>query len=154
MKIVNIGGKEYKFEYTIEASLYNECTEKISNLMMSMQSAQEKEDLKELLASMADIPQTALTIFYAGLIENHGIDGDKTVLSKKDAKRIVKTYFEEHKEDENGDFYSVLAMCMEMMEEDGFFKQIGLQQMTSKPTAKNAKTPQDHKKKSSKVTES
>ncbi len=30
MKIVNIGGKDYTFEFTMEASLYNECTEKVT----------------------------------------------------------------------------------------------------------------------------
>ncbi|MBQ8804104.1 MAG: hypothetical protein IJZ53_10755 [Tyzzerella sp.] len=146
MKLLNIGGKEYKLEFTIEASLYNECTEKTTMLMQQLAEAQKGGDAKELIKSIADIPQTTLTMFYAGLLEHHGEEGDGTVISKKEAKVLVKQYFEEHKEDGTGNFYDLLGMLMEQMGKDGFFGQIGLTQ-GAKQAEKTGKVPQDHKKK-------
>ena len=81
-KMIAIGGKEYEIEFTVEASLYNECTEKVAGLMIEISEAQEKENIRSVISSMSDIPQTTLTMFYAGLLEHHGEDGDKSVLSK------------------------------------------------------------------------
>lgn len=145
MKVIRIGNKDYKFEFTIEASLYGECTETLTGFLTNISSAQGKQDLKELIKSVSDIPQTALTLFYAGLLENHGEDGDGTVLCKKDAKRLIKQYFEDNKDTENADFYSVMALMMEVMEEDGFFKRTGLERMLT-AGEKTPKKPQGHKK--------
>lgn len=147
MKVINIGGKDYTFEFTIEASLYNECTEKVVTLMSSMEDAKDKESTKELISSMSNIPQTALTMFYAGLLENHGEDGDGSVMDKKDAKSLIKKYFAEHKDDETGNFYGIMSLMVDIMEDDDFFSQIGLNQLAEGQTKKQPKTPQDHKKK-------
>lgn len=147
MKVINIGGKDYTFEFTIEASLYNECTEKVVSLMSSMEDAKDKESTKELISSMSNIPQTALTMFYAGLLEHHGEDGDGSVMDKKDAKALIKKYFAEHKDDETGNFYGVMSLMIDIMEDDDFFSQIGLNQLAEGQTKKQPKTPQDHKKK-------
>lgn len=154
MLTLNIGGKDYNIEFTIEASLYNECTEKVTNLMVSIGEAQDKADIKSVLSSMSDIPQTTLTMFYAGLLEHHGGDvGDGTVNSMRDAKLLIRKYFDEHKEDDKGNFYSVMEMLIEQMGKDGFFKQIGLEQMMKKGSKRPVKVPQDHKKKSVKAGE-
>jgi hypothetical protein len=148
MKIINIGNKDYKFEFTIEASLYNECTEKITNLLFSIEESQSKEDIKQLLSGLSDIPQTTLTMFYAGLLEHHGEEGDGTILTKKDAKALIKQYIDEHKEDDKGNFYEIMNEMIAIMEEDGFFNQIGLTQAAEN----QAKIPQDHKKKTTRAT--
>lgn len=144
MKVINIDGKDYTLEFSIEASLYNECIEKVTGLVCSINEAQDEKDVKAMVTSMSDIPQTTLTMFYAALLEHHGEEGDGSVADKKDAKRLIKKYFEEHKEDETGNFYGVMEMLIEVMGDDGFFKQIGLEQMGQ---TQNPKTPQDHKKK-------
>lgn len=150
---LTIGGKDYHIEFTIEASLYNECTEKVTGLLSSIGEAANKEELKGILSSIADIPQTTLTMFYAGLLEHHGEEGDRTILSKKDAKKLIKQYLEEHKEDNTGNFYGVMEMLIGQMGEDGFFELIGLGQMMSQTTEqKTPKVPQDHKKKATKAT--
>lgn len=154
MLTLNIGGKDYNIEFTIEASLYNECTEKVTNLMVSIGEAQDKADIKSVLSSMSDIPQTTLTMFYAGLLEHHGADvGDGAIASIRDAKLLIRKYFDEHKEDDKGNFYSVMEMLIEQMGEDGFFRQIGLEQMMKKGSQKPVKVPQDHKKKAVKTGE-
>lgn len=152
MKTIKIGEKEYKIEFTIEASLYNECTEKVAGLVYAISEAEDKEDIKKMISSMSDIPQTTLTMFYAGLLEYHGEDGDKSVLSKTDAKKLIKQYFKEHEEDETGNFYGIMEILIEQMVNDGFFKQIGLEQISNQ-TGNQKKTAQKPRKKTAEPTE-
>lgn len=144
MKVIKIGNKEYKFEFTIEASLYGECTEALTAFLTNVGSA--GTNLKEVLKSISDIPQTALTLFYAGLLEHHGEDGDGTVTTKKDAKSLIKQYFEDKKDTDEADFYAIMALMIEVMEEDGFFKRTGLEKILTAGMEKSPKKPQDHKK--------
>ena len=150
MKILEIDGRNYTLEYTIEASLYNACTEKVTSFMASVTSEKGgSEKLKEIVSTMASIPNTALTLFYAGLLENHSDE----IRSERDAKELVKKYFAEHRDDESGNFYGLLNILIECMGDDGFFKQIGLTQITQDMSqTKQPKTPQDHKKKTKTVT--
>ena len=61
----------------------------------------------------------------------------------------------EHKDDEQGNFYGLFSMCIEQMEEDGFFKLTGLETfmdnlnaaMDSVKAKKTPKKPTDHLKK-------
>ena len=61
-------------------------------------------------------------------------------------------FIQEHKDDEQGNFYGIFAMCLEQMEEDGFFKLTGLEtlmddmNMSTKPK-RAPKKPTDHQKK-------
>lgn len=150
MKIIEIGGKEYTIEYTIEASLYSECTEKITNLLANIGQAQSKEDIKGIISSMSDIPQTTLTMLYAGLLEKHGAEvGDGTITCKADSKKLIRKYFEEHSSEEEGNFFDMMEMLIDAMVDDDFFNRIGLNRMISKGK-KQTKQPQDHKKKTEK----
>lgn len=144
MKTIKIGDKEYKFEFTIEASLLNECTEKLTTFMANISEAQNQSDIKQIVASISDIPQTALTMFYAGLLEHHGEDGDGSVTTKKDAKKLIKQYFAENKDTDN--FYSLLELMIECMGDDGFFKRIGLEKMFAKAEEQNSQTKEVTKK--------
>lgn len=147
-KIIAIGGKDYKLEYSIEASLYEECIEKMMNFFSKVYGSDEmskhidevpeeqrenyeKNIIKSALSGFAGIPNTALTIFYAGLIKYHGNGkyGDKSICSKEDAKELIFEYIEEHREDGTGNFMDILNMCVEKMGEDGFFDLIGIKSM-------------------------
>lgn len=142
--VLNIGGKDYTIEYSIEASLCNECTEKVTGLMVNLAEAQSEDDIKGVVKSIADVPKTTLTMFYAGLIENHADE----IQSMEEAKELVKTYMKEHKEDGTGNFYALMELLIEQMGNDDFFSLIGLDKMfqTDEET-KPKKVPQDHKKK-------
>lgn len=154
-KVLNIGGQDYKLEYSIEASLYADCISSLTGLMTDIETAGNLNDIKKVLAGVSNIPQTTLTMFYAGLMEAHGNhpDGDGMVSDIQTAKRLIAQYIKEHTEDETGNFYGIMQMCIEQMGEDGFFKLTGLnpmmEAMTSKPK-KKLKIPQDHKKPSGK----
>lgn len=142
-----IGGKDYTFEFSIEASMYNECTENVMELFSTLSEAQTREEVKEVIKGISNIPKVAVTMFYAGLMEHHGVDGDRTVLSIGDAKRLVKQYCLEHKEDDKGDFYTIMEEMMGCMSDDGFFELMGLAKMMRQTEEKLPKTPQDHKRK-------
>ncbi len=146
-KIISINGKEYKLEYSIEASLYSDCATKTIDLMTGM-SPDKSTD--EIIYKVLNVPETALTLFYAGLIEHHGVSGDHSIMSLDDAKALIKDYLIEHKDDDEGNWWAVLNMCINQMAEDGFFKLIGLETLANATKKVPVpKVPQDHKKKAS-----
>lgn len=158
MRTLKIGNEEYTIKFSIEASLHSECTEKITSIMFGMAGVDSKEGKKEFISSLSNIPQTALHMFHAGLLENHNV-------TLSDSKRLIAQYIKEHKEDETGSFYGVMEMLIDDMANDGFFELIGLDKMFQKiedqaneivNAKKTVKAPQNHKKKqtTAKVTES
>ena len=126
-KIFKIDGKDYKVEYTIEAALYEECTEAVMNFMVDSSTAADAKDMKMLIKNMSNVPQITLTLFYAGLLEHHSpSSGDGSVANLADAKRLATQYFRENPDVEDANFYGLLNTLIGQMREDGFFKQIGL----------------------------
>lgn len=134
MKKITINKKEYKFEFSIEASLYDECTKSVMDMFVKAgmaQGAAENNDVEgakeNLLETIANLPQKTLTLFYAGLLEHHGSDeGDGSITSMSDAKKLLATYLKE----KNKSFRDVLEEMMELMVKDSFFELIGLNQIT------------------------
>ena len=134
MKRITINGKEYTVEYTIEASLYDDCTLSMMDMFVKggmVQGAAQDRDIegamKNLMETIANLPQKVLTLFYAGLLEHHGPEGDRSVQSRNDAKKILAKYLNENKKS----FRDVLEELTEVMVEDNFFDLIGLNQMTA-----------------------
>lgn len=160
-KIINIDGKDYKQEFTVEASLYNDCTERLIDFMFATATAQAesevaqnaneeerekryKESLKAGIGGIATLPTLAMTLWYAGFMEYHGADGidDNSVKTMRDAKILYKKYYAEHPEESS--YYDIVGMCIEQMDKDGFFQRIGLDKMIETPSPKE---PQDRRKK-------
>lgn len=150
MKKITIDGKEYTITFSIAASLYNECTESIMDSFVAggmIQEAAESKNIdgatKRFVSTIANIPQKACVLFYAGLLENHGADyGDGSVPTLKDATKLLAKYLKEHKDDNNGDgmsFYDVMTEMMEQIAEDNFFDMIGLNKVMGGLTEKKAK---------------
>lgn len=146
-KILNIGGDEYKLEFSIEASLRNECIEKITEIMMLLSAADNNGDARDVLKGLSNIPGTALECFYSGLLEHHGSNGDGTVKNIGDAKRLVVSMIRDE-ESEYSNWNDIMTLCVNQMAEDGFFELVGLVDKKKEP-----KTPQDHKRKVRKVSE-
>lgn len=134
MKKITINKKEYTFEFSIEASLYDECTKSVMDMFIKSgmaQGAAEANDvdsaMDNLVASIANIPNKALTLFYAGLLENHGPEGDGSIQSIFDAKRLLAIYLKEKKKT----FRDVMNDMLDLMVKDNFFDLIGLNQITA-----------------------
>ena len=149
-KSLNIDGKEYHLEYSIEASLYADCVTTLMDFLYGMDGEDDTEKIKNTIVSLSTMPKVAITIFYAGLIEAHGThpDGDGSVPDLNTAKQLVRRYMNEHKDDETGNFYGILQMCIDQMTEDGFFKLIGLTEMVNQ-----TKEPNKAKRAAKKVSE-
>ena len=124
---LKIGNNTYKIEFNIEASLNRECVDTITEFLCGV-DRESKNPIQAVLDSVKDKPKTVLAMLYAGLLENHGVEGDGTVMSMSDAKKLLKQYFAEHKDDEKGNYYDLYALLLGQMEEDGFFGLIGLEQ--------------------------
>ena len=153
-KILHINGEDYKFEFSVEASLYSDCVQKITNIMVDINSGQESSDMKRILAGFSDVPSTAVTCFFAGLLEHHGMheDGDSRVPNLRMAKKLAISMIR----DENSgidNWYDIFTLCTEQMGEDGFFELIGLGEMLGERKKRPIPIPQDHKKKSKTKTE-
>lgn len=146
MRNLKIGNDEYKIEFSIEASLYKDCTEKVTNLMTDAAMAGTSENIKGIISAMADIPQTTLHMFHAGLLEHHNF-------SISTSKELLSKYLKENKENDSGNFYAIMNMLLEDMDNDGFFGLIGLDKIFAQTEENIKKQPQDHlKKKRGKVT--
>lgn len=127
MRRLTINGKEYTVEFSIEASLYNECTESVMNLIMGFGEAQGelenakkdkdavRESIQKTLFSFANVAPTAMTLFYAGLLEHHGV-------TMEEAKELIALYLKEN----DASFLDVLNLMIEVMGEDHFFDLTGL----------------------------
>ena len=151
-KIITINGNEYKLEYTIEASLYNDCIERVVTLMYGIDQGQNNKDVKQILSGVSDLPNTAMSCFYAGLLEHHGVEsGDGSVPNLARAKKLAAVFLRDE-ESEAHNWYDLLTLCMNQMGEDGFFELVGLNSFLTTEAPKTQrrprKVPQDHKTKS------
>lgn len=152
-KLLKIGSKEYKLEYSIEASLYDECVKSVMNTLLATSGGIGKTP-EEMISGMSNIPKTALIVFYAGFLQYHGDnpDADGSVPNLETAKKLAVQFIQEHKDDEQGNFYGIFNMCIEQMEEDGFFKLTGLEKFMEDLNAaaklkRTPKKPTDRQKK-------
>ena len=57
-KVLKIGGKDYKLEYTVEASLYDDCVSSVTSLMVGISESEDKNDIKKLVKQISNIPKT------------------------------------------------------------------------------------------------
>lgn len=157
MKTITINNKEYKFEFSLEATFYNEVTEELMNGFITggkVQGAVEEKSMDKVIQYMvstfSNVPQRTLTLFYAGLLEHHGARGDKSVLSKDDAMELIKAYISEHREDNDGkgkSLYDIMNEMLEIIAQDHFFEMIGMEQMVESLTEPKKKTRKSTKSK-------
>ncbi|WP_124067506.1 hypothetical protein [Clostridium sp. E02] len=160
MKILTIGGKDYKIEYSFEAAEYKECVDKafkvVSGSYMIRNGNYNKDDKKAMMEMLidgtsdmvSDLPAVVPSFLYAGLLENN------PVADEQDAKVLFKQFIKENPDDDRASFYGMFEFLKQRMEEDGFFKLTGLDKLVEKmnqevePKSKSGKTPQDRKRKS------
>lgn len=148
--------KEYTLEYTFEAAENQKCVDAMTDFfggaMMTKidESKSEALQIRDFLMTISDLPRMAMDMFYAGLLEHHGEDGDGTITSRMDAKRLYKQFCKENPDNPMAiSYYGLVTAISEQMGEDGFFKRTGMEGIleTMEKTAKEAAKPADHKKK-------
>lgn len=127
-KTLTINGTDYKLEYSIEASLYRDCIDKVSGMLFNVVSGQASKEMQPIISAMSDIPTTAITVFYAGLLEHHGVDGDNSVPNIGAAKKLAVSILRDN-DNEVKNWYDLLVICMDQMGEDGFFDLVGLSEI-------------------------
>lgn len=151
-----VDGKEYTLEYTFEAAENQKCVDAMTDIfggaMMTKidESKSEALQIRDFLMTISDLPRMAMDMFYAGLLENHGEDGDGTITSRLDAKRLYKNFCKENPEDAMAtSYYGLITVISNQMEEDGFFKRTGLEDILENMgnAVKEVKKPTDRKRK-------
>ena len=161
MKILTIGGKDYKVEFSFEAAEYKDCVDRVfkvvsGSYIMKNGPSEEGEKISIAAAVMngasdmvSDIPKVAMVALYAGLLENNPVENEQA------AKDLFKQFIRENPEDDRASFWGMYNFLRDCMEEDGFFKLTGMDKVIDKlneaaeeQKSKSGKIPQDHKKKS------
>lgn len=136
MKRITIGGKEYTFKFSVAASLYDDCTKAILDSFVAggkIEQATKDKDvdntIEGIIDTMVNIPQKAITMFYAGLLEYHSDE----IKSIKAARELVEEYLNENREPKTGEFkltlYDILSEMMGIMVDDNFFGLMGLNKL-------------------------
>ena len=130
---LKVNDKEYTVTYGFRAMYESEFIKEMFNTVGKINSNDEDKEF-EMLAVLA--PRTT-NMLLVGLQEEHA-DEFKTF---EDVYTLLKQYFKENENNTDITMLGLYTKLMNMMEEDGFLAQIGLVEK------KQAKTPQDHKKK-------
>lgn len=155
---ITVGGKVITLEYTFEAAERHECIDAAMDIFGGTMTAKidsthsEEMQVRDFLMSLSDLPRMAMDMFYAGLLENHGPDGDGMIQSRADARHLYKQFCKEHPEDERTmSYYALCTAIASQMEEDGFFKRTGMEDildnLKNAAITKETKKPADHKRK-------
>lgn len=150
MKTLKIGDKEYVLEFAFDAAQNKDCVNRIFKMVsggylgkqgITGDMGESKSDVANAMVNgvaemYAEIPETVIAAFYAGLMENNAVSG------KVEAKKLLKQYFKENPDDESATFMGMYNLIRECMEDDGFFKLTGLDKMLldQKKMAENQKS--------------
>lgn len=132
---VTIGGTEYTLKYSMRATLENDCIRQVTKVLVETDTSEDAEGISNLVA---DIVPTVRDTWYAGLIEAHGTHkyGDGKVPDKNTADELLFELIDENADNEDSeysDYFGVMQALVQCMNDDGFFKRIGLERMFRDP---------------------
>lgn len=132
MRILTIGGKEYKIEFSFDAAEYKACVDKVFKVVSGgyimkrgITGEEGKAEMAEAMMDgpadmISDMASLSITCFYAGLLENTPVKDEKA------AKQLFKQFVKENPDDDRASFLGMYEFLKGCMEEDGFFKLTGL----------------------------
>ena len=132
MRLLTIGGNEYKVDFSFEAAEYKDCVDKVFKVVsggyIMKRGITGKEDKSEMATAMmdgtadmfSDMASLSITCLYAGLLENNPVEDEKA------ARALFKQFVKENPDDERATFPGMYEFLKKCMEEDGFFKLTGL----------------------------
>lgn len=131
---LKVNEKEYTVTYRFKAMYDSDFITDMFKTFENMDSNDDNDGIK-LFAELA--PKTT-NILLVGLQEEHS-EEFKTF---DDAKDLICNYFKENEDNQDVNMLGLYTELIKTMSEDGFLERIGLVEKK-----KQAKTPQDHKKK-------
>lgn len=155
MKKITIDGTEYTLKYSMRATLQNDCIRAVTKLLVETDDSDDAVGISNLVA---DVVPTVSEAWYAGLIEHHGTHkyGDGKVPDKETADELLFALIEENIDKEDSvysDYFGVMQELVECMNDDGFFKRIGLDRMFMTTQTEEVKTEPKAKRGRPKKTE-
>lgn len=149
---LEVSGENYEIEYTFEAAHYKSCVQKaweffsgssmVSGIPISdvfSGNAGKTMTLNGIMGAMCNVPDMVITFLYAGLLEHHGND----VRSERDARALYKQFTKEHPEDERAMEFGMFEAIRKQMEDDGFFRRIGLQSILDEMNQEDPEVQED-----------
>lgn len=148
MKKITIGGSEYTLEYTLGASLYDECVVSVSKLITALIRAEREADSENgeqdmefvttMISTLGGAPRVAVTVLYAGLLDHHGTgeyagrNSDGRVPDWETAKWLAWEWLSAADDfGKQRSWFSLIRLCTDCMTDDGFFQKIGLEDLFS-----------------------
>lgn len=165
MLTLHVDNKDYVVEFTFEAAesdIVNTAFDFFSGAYMlktlpaDEKTLKTKEGQKQVQLQQLDVlfeqasktPRLTIDFLYMGLLEHHGECGDKStdIKTRNDAKMLYKKFCKENPDSELAMHTGLFEALKGQMEEDGFFKRIGLDLLMESVTgAVQAEEPQKEK---------
>lgn len=130
MREIKINGVVYTIKFSYRAAKYQQCVQQAFELlsgaiMFGGATDVENPKFSDIISGMTKqvsmIPQICDTFFYAGLLE----DKEHKPATEEDAGDLLIQYMDENDKSYTDIYHSL----MECMEEDGFFKKSGIDEM-------------------------
>lgn len=137
---IKVNEKEYVIEFGTEAALHPEAIYEIARLVIEMFAS--KADIRRITSFMASVPRATLTLFYVGLLEHHGEDGDRSIRNEKDAKKVLKAYFKENPE---MSFIDLMNELLKQIEDDEFILKTAVFKFLKNESEENTEDTEDTK---------
>jgi hypothetical protein len=156
MMIINVDNKEYTLRFGIKASMHKDLVNRMFKILTGAYVIRETEKVQETKSAIgglldgvadmvADIPETVMIAWQAGLEQYHPMDTSASY-------DLLEKYMVES----GKNFANLYEDLKNAMEDDGFFELSGLKAMidqmnqteqTAQKKPKTAKAPADHKTK-------
>lgn len=114
---LTINNKEYTITFGTEAAYHPEAIEETARMFLD--NLVKGVSIKRMISFMAAVPKATLTLFYAGLLEHHGENGDRSIRKENDAKKLLKAYFAENPD---VSFADLLSELVKQIGEDDFIE--------------------------------
>lgn len=123
MKIITVGGKDYKLEFSFGAAENKDIVQRMFNFTSGAYILKGGNNMAEAVLNgtsdmISDIAETCVSAFHAGCIDNNPITMDE-------ARELTRAYIKENKTN----YRKLFEEIKTWMEEDGFFDLSGINDM-------------------------
>lgn len=132
---LTINGKKYTICYSVAATMCDDLLETVTSVVGAASAG---DDTAQSVALAGKLPALTKSLMYGGLLQMHGVRGDGSVKSKKDAEDLLFDYLTENAGKREGTLAYVFNALYEQMGDDNFLAQVGLTENGNAPKGKKA----------------